>query len=279
MAELENPYVLCPYHANRRLWDMLISAVVVYLIIFIPIEICVLWYEPSATKKALSYFMDALFWMDIILNFNTGFVHYGVLYMNRTDIARRYMAGWFIVDLIGNFPFELVLGDLEKSQRKSVKLLKWAKLPKLLRIGRVIKYMKQYIKFASILGLVFTAVFALHFLACLWIFLVYEEDDQVHLPISDAGFLCLLCFFNPQILSRAFSSISHRYCVCLLPLPRPLHPFPIPHLVRHICMLPLASSSSLGSCKYHRASFVSTPPPTFLPLFRLVFRLPPLLGW
>jgi len=178
MAELENPYVLCPYHLTRRLWDLLISAIVVYLMIFIPIEICVLWYQPSGPKKILSYFMDTLFWVDILLNFNTGFVHYGVLYMNRSDIARHYVGGWFIIDLIGNFPFEAVLGDVEGSQRKSVKLLKWAKLPKLLRIGRVIKYMKQYIKFASILGLVFTAMFVLHFLACLWIFLMYEEDDQ-----------------------------------------------------------------------------------------------------
>ncbi len=199
MAKLENPYVFCPYHANRRLWDILISIVVVYLMIFVPLEICIVWYEPSDGKKMLATCIDIVFWIDILLNFNTGFVHFGVLYMNRGDIARRYFKGWFLIDLVGNFPFELVLGDeMDGSERKSVKLLKWAKLPKLLRIGRVLKYLKQYIKFASILSLVFTALFNVHFLACLWIFLMYHEEDQVSsisvsLKVIHYFYLFLLC--------------------------------------------------------------------------------------
>ena len=35
--------------------------------------------------------MDYVFWVDIILNFNTGFVHYGVMYMKRKDIAMHYI--------------------------------------------------------------------------------------------------------------------------------------------------------------------------------------------
>ena len=35
--------------------------------------------------------MDYVFWVDIILNFNTGFVHYGVMSMKRKDIAMHYI--------------------------------------------------------------------------------------------------------------------------------------------------------------------------------------------
>jgi hyperpolarization activated cyclic nucleotide-gated potassium channel 2/hyperpolarization activated cyclic nucleotide-gated potassium channel 4 len=64
------------------------------------------------------------------------------------------------------------------SERKSVKLLKWTKLPKLLRIGRVLKYLKQYIRYANIMGIIFTSMSILHFMTCLWIFLIYDVDTQ-----------------------------------------------------------------------------------------------------
>ena len=41
MAELENPGILGPYGVKRRLWDFLISCIVVYLIILLPLEVFV----------------------------------------------------------------------------------------------------------------------------------------------------------------------------------------------------------------------------------------------
>jgi hypothetical protein len=41
MAELENPAMLVPYGVKRRVWDFLISCIVVYLIILLPLEVFV----------------------------------------------------------------------------------------------------------------------------------------------------------------------------------------------------------------------------------------------
>ena len=123
----------------------------------------------------------------MLLNFNTGIVHHGVLHMNRKDIALHYLETWFFIDFLANFPFEYVLGgDFEKQHRKSVKLLKWTKLPKLLRLGRILKYLKKYMKYAEITKLTFLFIFSIHFLGCLWISLEfsYQACAQSTLQIS-----------------------------------------------------------------------------------------------
>ena len=56
---------------------------------------------------------------------------------NEKDIAYHYLKGWFLIDIFANFPFEAFI-NTEKSSRSSLKLLKWFKLPKLLRVARYV---------------------------------------------------------------------------------------------------------------------------------------------
>ena len=91
--------------------------------------------------------------------------------------------GWFKVDLIGGIPFELIAGGLvAKKDRKSIKILKWLKLPKLLRAGRLQKLMGKYVSFAMFLKHIAMALVFLHVFACAYLghygFEAYGVDED-----------------------------------------------------------------------------------------------------
>ena len=76
-----------------------------------------------------------------------------------------------MVDLLGTFPFERII-DSDATSRKSLKLIKYFKIPKLLRIGRVLKYVRDH-KFVYDIFQVFVLVLTfLHLGACLWMLIL-----------------------------------------------------------------------------------------------------------
>ncbi len=54
-------------------------------------------------------FLDLYFVIDIILSFNTGFYECGYLIMDRKQIVSTYIRFWFWLDLVGSFPYVLVI--------------------------------------------------------------------------------------------------------------------------------------------------------------------------
>ena len=56
--------------------------------------------------------------------------------------------------------------DFEKEHRKSIKIFKYFKIPKLLRLGRIVKYFQQYAKYQGIMQTAAIFVWALHIGGC-----------------------------------------------------------------------------------------------------------------
>lgn len=55
--------------------------------------------------------IDATFLTDMILTFLTGFRDksmVGGLVTNKNQIAKKYLKGWFMVDLFSTFPFQII---------------------------------------------------------------------------------------------------------------------------------------------------------------------------
>ena len=144
-----------PDGSQRRGWDLLIVCLVLILCIHTPFEIVVDYYIASDGYSKFTYFMEAVFWLDMPINMFGAFYEGTELVTDRTHIIEHYMwgnpitknRGWFWVDLIGNIPWEHFLA-FDKNSRKSTKLVKLLKLPRLLRIGKLMKYMGQYVSFA-----------------------------------------------------------------------------------------------------------------------------------
>lgn len=164
--------IIHPYDRFRRMFDMTTVIWVLLLVFFIPLEIGFDWYETVTWQKVLFTALDIWFALDIVLNFRTGYINHGTVVMDPKKIASNYLSTWFLIDLLGTLPFEHMISAQEVSSRKSLKLAKYFKIPKLLRISRVMKYVRNHqhvYDFSKVLILIFTL---LHIGACGWVMLL-----------------------------------------------------------------------------------------------------------
>ena len=169
--------IIHPYDRSRRMFDMTTVIWVLLLVFFIPLEIGFDWYETVTWQKVLFTALDIWFALDIMLNFRTGYINHGTVVMGPKKIASNYLSKWFLVDLLGTLPFELMI-SAQVSSRKSLKLAKYFKIPKLLRISRVMKYVRnhQYVyDFSKVLILIFTLM---HIGACAWVMLLDPCNEE-----------------------------------------------------------------------------------------------------
>ena len=202
--------VLSPMTKARRAWDVLIAVAVVFYCLILPWQLCVEWW-PYAGVKSAFYVLDFVFWTDMVLNFCTGFVHHGDLVMDRKEIFEHYMQKWFWVDLVANFPFEAAFSGFSKSERKAVKLLKWFKLGTLLRAGRLMKYMNQYLSFPKLPKA--TAVFFVitHVLTCAWVGVFWSEAKQQQMGLANEHMHMYVCALEGTLQRLVGTSTRHAF--------------------------------------------------------------------
>ena len=88
-----------------------------------PFEIAFVQNDCSATNAAifwLNLFVDAYFWLDLLVNFNTAFYdHERSKWVVAHDrVAMRYIQGWFVLDLVSCLPFEaLITREIPSARR------------------------------------------------------------------------------------------------------------------------------------------------------------------
>ena len=169
------------------------TILVLYLCWRIPFDLGLDWWYPPTQLKSFEVFADIWFGVDILLNFRTGHVHDGHLVMDPKAIAAHYFEFWFWIDIIATIPFE-IFGTLfeNKSSRKAIKLVKWFKIPRLMRLGRVVKYLRQYAKFYSLIMVTFGVILATHMFGCIFVAIInpcgqYEYDYYTKVDTSIDG--------------------------------------------------------------------------------------------
>ena len=135
-----------PDHFLRVSWDILIIVLIMSDLIVSPYRLA---FEDQL-QRVEHYFniMDIVFnfffIIDILLNFHTGFYSDGMLVLGRRKIIKNYLMGWFWIDVIASFPYNLFLNsegsdDSQSGHSSVVKIMKMLRFLKLLRILRVVK--------------------------------------------------------------------------------------------------------------------------------------------
>ena len=167
-----------PASKFRQYWDIIIILFVVYNVIVMPMEIGINL-ESTPIRSAFESVVDILFFIDICLNFFTGFTDdMNKLTMDPKIIALRYIKAWFFIDLFATLPFELIAAIFGIDAGSNVKLFALLKCPRLLRLGRIMKFLEN-MKGANIMRIVrlFVLYFLVsHWVGCLW-FLIASPDD------------------------------------------------------------------------------------------------------
>lgn len=135
--------------------------------------------------------INIAFIIDILINFRTIYKDEktGEDVKSARKIAINYVFyGRFFVDLIASTPIELI-NALSITSSNNLKFLGILKLVRLLRLGRMITFLKakQELKFSIKIGqLIFFILLTLHWINCLWYYVT--DNNETWFPPKDLDF-------------------------------------------------------------------------------------------
>ncbi|XP_041470932.1 potassium voltage-gated channel unc-103-like [Lytechinus variegatus] len=227
-------FTILHYSPFKAVWDWFILLLVVYTAIFTPYSAAFLLKNDENKAKlnkdadtrdgdslSTSYtqplvfidmVVDVMFIVDIFINFRTTFLDdsLGEVVSNPAKIAKHYLKGWFVIDVLAAIPFDLLLFSVAADEKttSAMSLLKTARLLRLLRVAR---RLDQYSQFAPAVVCLLMCAFTLvsHWMACIW----YAIGEQQR-PEIQYGWLDMLAqdLFTPYTnASTGGPSLKDKY--------------------------------------------------------------------
>ena len=172
----------------RKTWDFVQSFLLLYVAVMVPLRLGFsMEAEVGTGGWMVELLVDMYFITDIAFNFRTGtYDADGVLIYDRAEIRRRYIRGWFPIDIVSCFPAGYIAqiagavsGETDSSSginnMKGIRILRLLRLAKMLRLGRLKRIFARYaeelqpvMKLMKLSGMMVVALFLAHILACIW---------------------------------------------------------------------------------------------------------------
>jgi len=138
----EKPFIIYPENKKKGGWDLFMTLVLIITCIQTPLNIAFEDIDnPSKKSAILDYIIDALFFVDIIVIFNSAYYDDDVeLIDDRKSIAIVYIQGWFIVDLLAIIPFDQIINA--KDYNNLARVARFGRLYKLVKLTRLFRMLK-----------------------------------------------------------------------------------------------------------------------------------------
>ncbi|KAK3288086.1 hypothetical protein CYMTET_4426 [Cymbomonas tetramitiformis] len=229
--EHETPFftpnkMIHPNNTQRRMWDFFMFFLLLYCAFSIPYRLSFLSEESMIELQITDFVLDALFVLDIILNFSTAYVDLdGKIRDSFSFVAANYIQGWFLLDVVATIPIDQLITSDGMDALKLSKVLRLARLGKLLRILRLVRLMKvsksmdqmersmRHPAILRLLKLCFFLIGIMHWFACMahatamqdtdpdtWIGL---RDYKAHFPLQQ--YTCCLYWATCTMLGEKSS--------------------------------------------------------------------------
>ncbi|RHY29591.1 hypothetical protein DYB32_005042 [Aphanomyces invadans] len=191
-------WMLHPHDIFVVNWQMTVATAIVYSSFMVPYRIA-FEAEPVAEGRYLDTFVDVLFGLDIAIMFRLAYHNADrQLVCNAGTIAKKYIKGWFVIDLFSTLPFDTIgamfvapgsAAQVAESTKylRMFRVARLFKLVRLLKIGKVFKRIRDSIQLSPsterLLKLVTIMICFGHWCACIfhWIMLFEEESGYVGL--------------------------------------------------------------------------------------------------
>ena len=190
------------FHSDSRfksIWGLILFFLLMYTAYVTPIQIAFVDESPKSWS-IVEYTVNILFILDIFVTLNSSYYDSNnQLVQNRTKIMERYFKGWFFIDLLAAFPFEILEQQLQTdsvsvssvsfrnmSSNNFKQLLKLPRIYRLLRLARLIKMVtktknSRYLLkaqetfrmnsgFISMINYLIVISVAINFMGCIWFF-------------------------------------------------------------------------------------------------------------
>ena len=209
-SQKEIPWYVFNYKGKfRHSWNLLIILLLVYTATVTPYSIAFVETEYWDFLTVFDLIVDLVFLADLVFNFFTSYEKAGRQVTDLKRIAKKYLKGWFVVDLVSGMPYTLLGYYLEEeTDFKDVsalsRLVKVQRIYKLLRIFKLIKVVKDYSKFSildhiqemfhfhtrtyNFIKFVLTVAFFVHLLGCLWVAIAETENYSPQTWVVRYGF-------------------------------------------------------------------------------------------
>jgi len=174
--------MILPDSKFRHSWDLVVLIFAVYSAVTIPLIIIFNIFSELFCDIS-AWITTAVFLGDIFVKFNTAIPGRGKLVFDRKKIAKKYIARWFLIDLLAAVPVYTVskfftvvrLGEI-------VGILRLNRLLKLLRISKSLKRLggsRINPAIFRLILLVFWVLMAAQTIACGWIMMTGNPDGLV----------------------------------------------------------------------------------------------------
>ncbi|GAB5034433.1 transcriptional crp fnr family [Nannochloropsis oceanica] len=165
-------WIIDPGALWRIRWDILILILIIWTSYSIPYRAS--FSTRSSGIEAWSELsIDIVFCLDVFLNFITAYYESeGILQTNPRAIARRYLRGWFFLDLVSSIPISELSSALSPTLARVFLALKFVKLLRLVRLMRYIDSKEMAMFFTPSMLRLFTTFVLLawiwHVITCLY---------------------------------------------------------------------------------------------------------------
>lgn len=131
--------------------------------------------------------VDALFLVDILVIFNTAYYSpYLELITSRKQIAKKYVTGWFLIDVMSILPIELLADSINTNFNSIIRFARMGKLARLIRLTKLLRLLKIFRDKAKIIKMLsdflklrmgmerllffsFLTIIMAHIVSCLWV--------------------------------------------------------------------------------------------------------------
>ncbi|KAF1329138.1 Voltagegated ion channel, partial [Globisporangium splendens] len=168
-----------------------------------PSTTCVVPYRVCFHRDAKGAFalaesdMDAMFFIDIVLNFFTGiYLPSGEITYSSWLIVVAYLRGWFAINFFSTMPFDLLFGSngegdgggggsttlLSTKLLRSLKVLKLFKLARIRRLGAMFTNLEDAVStnpsLVSLVKLALSVLFFAHIVECVWYAVGLQNTGQ-----------------------------------------------------------------------------------------------------
>ncbi|KAL2101234.1 hypothetical protein ACEWY4_002995 [Coilia grayii] len=169
-------WTILHYSPFKAVWDWLILLLVLYTAVFTPYSAAFLLSEHSCgytcnPLNVVDLVVDVMFVVDIVINFRTTYVnHNDEVVSQPARIARHYLKGWFLIDIVAAVPFDLLIFRSSSDEPHTTTLIGLLKTARLLRLVRVARKLDRYSEYGAAVLFLLMCTFALiaHWLACIW---------------------------------------------------------------------------------------------------------------
>ncbi|MEE4248653.1 MAG: ion transporter, partial [Kangiellaceae bacterium] len=133
--------MLTPDSPLRISWNIMLLLFIIYQAIAIPFRLG--FNVPVEGGYAIfEDIITAVFLIDILVNFNTGFYRKGNIVLNRKEVAKQYIKFWLWLDLVASFPYDWVMLEFTDTDEEDDQNTSLYKAPQLLRLIKLFRFLR-----------------------------------------------------------------------------------------------------------------------------------------